>query len=156
VLSKTVPSKTEPSKTEPPKTVIAFDFGTKNIGAAVGNSMLKSAEPAGIFKARDGIPQWQELIDLIERWQADLIVVGLPFNMDGSESEMSLRAKKFGNRLHGRSGKQVAFIDERLTSNEAKAIASQSGHKGNYGQAPIDELAASLILEDWWRFSADT
>jgi len=138
----------------PHQTIIAFDFGTKNIGAAVGNTDTQNAEPAGIFRAKDGIPQWHELVDLLNEWQADKIVVGLPLNMDGTESEMSKRAKKFGNRLHGRTGKQVEFVDERLTSNEAKAQAAELGHRGNYGQAPIDELAACLILEDWWRLQS--
>lgn len=138
-------------------TVIAFDYGLRNIGAAVGQSLTFSARSAGIYKAKDGIPQWQDLLTLIDEWQAQELVVGLPLNMDGSESEMSRRAKKFGQRLHGRTGLKVHFTDERLSSFEAKSIASEQGHKGNYGQAPIDEIAACLILENWWsEYAANT
>ncbi len=132
-------------------TVLAFDYGTKNIGAAVGQSLTSSAQPAGIFKAKDGIPHWPDLVKLVNEWQVKEIVVGLPINMDGTESEMSIRAKKFGNRMHGRTGVKVSFIDERLSTREAKAIAEEQGHRGNYRQAPIDEIAACLILEQWWQ-----
>ena len=85
--------------------ILAFDFGTRRIGVAVGNELLHSARELTPLPARDGIPDWNVVTRLIEEWQPDLFVVGLPLNMDGTESLMSTRARKFGNRLHGRYGK---------------------------------------------------
>src|SRR5690606_16707927 len=73
--------------------VIAFDFGLRWIGAAVGQSMLATGSPLARLKARDGIPRWEEIDALLEEWKPDRLVVGLPLNMDGSESDMSLRAR---------------------------------------------------------------
>ena len=80
---------------------------------------------------------------------SDIVVVGLPVNMDGSEMEMTRRARKFGNRINGRFGYKIAFMDERLTTREAKAEAATQGHRGNYRNNPIDASAARLILESW-------
>ncbi len=131
-------------------TALAFDYGLKNIGVAVGQSLTASARELAPLKARDGIPDWLQLEQLLKEWQTGLVVVGIPLNMDGSESEMSRRARKFGHRLHGRFGVEVAFIDERLSTREAKSLAAERGHRGNYGEAPIDSLAACLLLESWW------
>jgi len=134
-----------------PLTALAFDFGTRSIGAAVGQTLSESATELPTLKAKDGIPNWQQLEQLLCEWAPNVIVVGLPVNMDGSEMEMTRRARKFGNRIHGRFGVKVEFADERLTTHEAKAEARQQGHKGNYHDNPIDSIAARLILEGWFR-----
>ena len=130
--------------------VLAFDFGTKNIGVAIGNTTLRQANPLSILKARDGIPNWDDIQRLITEWQAQQLIVGLPLNMDGSVSEMSTRARKFGQRLHGRFGLPVDFIDERLSSYEAKDMADALGHRGDYKNKPIDALAAAIVLDSWF------
>ena len=130
--------------------VLAFDFGTRRIGVAVGNELLKSARELAPLPARDGIPDWNQLARLVKEWQPDLFVVGLPLNMDGSESAMSTRARKFGNRLHGRYGKPCQMVDERGTTGEAKQIAHAAGHRGNYRKDSVDGIAAVLILEGWF------
>jgi putative Holliday junction resolvase len=145
---------TAPATALPHQTVIAFDFGTLNIGVAVGNSRSQSSQALNPIKARDGIPSWDQMAQLFEEWQPDLIVVGLPLNMDGSASDMSRRANKFANRIHGRFGLPCSTLDERLTTFEAKQHARAQGHKGNYREKPIDSVAAELILEDWWRSAA--
>ena len=94
------------------RTVLAFDFGTKSIGVAVGQEVTGTASPLAALKARDGIPDWQQIAALYEEWQPHLVVVGLPLNMDGSEQEMTQRAKKFANRLHGRFKVAVETCDE--------------------------------------------
>ena len=104
------------------RTVLAFDFGTKSIGVAVGQEVTGTASPLAALKARDGIPDWQQIAALYEEWQPHLVVVGLPLNMDGSEQEMTQRAKKFANRLHGRFKVAVETCDERLTTTDAKSI----------------------------------
>lgn len=130
--------------------ILAFDFGTRRIGVAVGNELLASASALEPLPARDGIPDWNVVTRLIEEWRPDLFVVGLPLNMDGSESEMSLRARKFGKRLYGRYGKPCEMVDERGSTSEAKAIAREAGHRGNYREEGVDGLAAQLILEGWF------
>lgn len=134
-----------------PITVLAFDFGTRWIGAAVGQSLLGSATALPSLKAKDGIPDWSALEKLIAQWRPDQVVVGLPLNMDGSESEMSARARKFGNRLHGRFGLPVAFSDERLSSFEAKGDILEQRHSRAFKQENVDSRSAAIILESWFR-----
>ena len=130
--------------------ILAFDFGTRRIGVAVGNELLHSARELPPLTARDGIPDWHLVTRLIEEWQPDLFVVGLPLNMDGTESLMSTRARKFGNRLHGRYEKPCEMVDERGSTREAKQIARAAGHRGNYREESVDGIAAVLILEGWF------
>ncbi len=130
--------------------ILAFDFGTRRIGVAVGNELLHSARELTPLPARDGIPDWNVVTRLIEEWQPDLFVVGLPLNMDGTESLRSTRARKFGNRLHGRYGKPCEMVDERGSTQEAKRIAHTAGHRGNYREESVDGIAAVLILEGWF------
>ncbi|MGQ9424924.1 Holliday junction resolvase RuvX [Gilvimarinus sp. F26214L] len=133
-----------------PQTILAFDFGTRNIGVAVGQTLTRTADELPPLPARDGIPDWDSIGRLLSEWQPQLLVVGLPLNMDGSPSELSARAKKFGNRLHGRFGLQVEMMDERLSTFSAKGEAMNRGHRGDYASNPVDSIAARLILESWF------
>lgn len=128
------------------KSLLAFDYGTRSIGVANGQTLTASASPLTELKARDGTPNWQQVEQLLNEWQPDLVLVGLPLNMDGTESDFAQRARKFARRLHGRFGVQVAMVDERLSTQEAKAIA---GHRDSYRDDPVDAIAAQLILESW-------
>lgn len=109
------------------KTVLGFDFGTKSIGVAVGQQITASATPLLSIKAVDGIPNWEEIAKLIQEWQPDLVVVGLPLNMDGTEQEMTHRARKFANRLNAKFGVKIFTQDERLTTTDAKARLFELG-----------------------------
>ncbi|RAW08662.1 Holliday junction resolvase RuvX [Halomonas elongata] len=129
--------------------ILGFDFGTRRIGVAVGNELTRSARPLDPLPARDGIPDWTRVARLVDEWRPDLFVVGLPLNMDGTESDMSTRARKFGKRLFGRYGIPCEMADERGSTREAKAIARDAGHRGNYRDDGVDGLAAVLILEGW-------
>lgn len=130
-------------------TVLAFDFGLRQIGLAVGNASLGTCEPLAVLRARDGTPDWLEIARRIEEWQPARLLVGEPLHMDGSDSDMTHRARRFARRLEGRFGLPVTMVDERLTSHEAKSRAREKGHHGDYRAAPIDAEAASLILESW-------
>jgi putative pre-16S rRNA nuclease len=132
------------------KNILAFDYGTQNIGVASGQTLTQTASELTALKARDGIPNWDELEKLLTEYRPEKVLVGLPLNMDDSESELSTRARKFGNRIHGRFGATVEMVDERLSTFAAKEEAAERGHKGNYAQAPIDSIAARLILESWF------
>lgn len=135
------------------RTVIGFDFGKKYIGVAVGQEMTGSASPLGSIKANDGIPNWDSLAKYLKEWQPDLIVVGLPLNMDGSEQQLTLDAKKFGSRIVGRFGLKVEFQDERLTTADAKEqLFSRGGYK-NLKKDNIDAESARLIIESFFEQS---
>lgn len=132
------------------KTILAFDFGTQSIGCAVGQSITGTAQGLPAFKAQDGIPNWAAIEAVIHEWAPDLLVVGLPLNMDGTEQPLTQRAKKFANRLHGRFNLPVALQDERLTTVEARAeIFARGGYKA-LKKGKVDGISACLILESWF------
>jgi putative holliday junction resolvase len=131
------------------KVLLAFDYGTKNIGVASAQTITKTANSLPGLKAKDGIPDWNQIEKLLTEYQPDLVLVGLPLNMDGSESELSTRARKFANRIHGRFGLKVEMVDERLTSFAAKGEVIEQGGSRDYKNNPVDSIAARILLEDW-------
>jgi len=133
------------------KTVIAFDYGINQIGLAVGQTLTGSANGIDVLRARDGQPNWDQVQSVIETWRPSLLLVGLPLNMDGTESDFCGRARKFGRRLHGRFGLETLMVDERLSTREAKSRDRERSGKTrqNYRQDPIDNIAAQIILESW-------
>lgn len=130
--------------------VMAFDFGTRRIGVASGQEMLGTGQAVAMLPARDGVPEWSQIEALLQEWQPDLVLVGLPLNMDDTENDMCARARKFGKRLHGRFHVLVEMVDERLTSFEAKGEVMAEGGSRDYGQHGVDDRAAVLILETWF------
>ncbi|WP_043319723.1 Holliday junction resolvase RuvX [Microbulbifer sp. HZ11] len=134
-----------------PISALAFDFGTSSIGLAYGQSLTGSARELDPLPAKDGKPDWDRVQRIIDEWKPKILVVGLPLNMDGSESDFGARARKFGQRLHGRLGLPVAYADERLSTRAAKDEARERGHRGDYANQPVDSIAARIFLEDWLR-----
>jgi len=130
--------------------VLGFDFGTTRIGLAIGQSLTASASPIDPVRARDGIPDWNQLDAVIAEWQPDALVVGIPLNMDGSISDMARRARKFANRIQDRYQRPCYLCDERLTTAEAKRIHLDAGGGTNFRLESVDGIAARLILEDWF------
>lgn len=126
------------------RTLLGFDYGTERIGVAVGQEVTGTAAPVNTLKTIKGAPDWDKLSQLIEQWQPELFVVGLPLNMDGTESGMCKKAQRFGNQLNGRYNIEVVMMDERLSSTEAEQIKSDQGI-----QRQTDELAAQVILQTW-------
>lgn len=132
----------------PIKTVLGFDYGEKKIGVAFGQMITQSAAPVSILKAIDGQPNWLEVEKLIKQWKPDCIVVGLPLNMDGTDTTVAPGAKKLANRIHGRFGLEVHLVDERLSSKGVAYVLDEIGdERKNRGQ--IDDLAACLIVESF-------
>ena len=117
------------------KTILAFDFGEKRIGVAVGNTITKTAEALKIIQEKNQDEKFKAIEALIQEWQPELLVVGLPTHPDGAEHQMTQKAKRFGNQLHGRFQKEVVWVDERYTS-----VSVQDGN---------DALAAQLILQQY-------
>jgi len=131
------------------QTLLAFDYGTRNIGVATGQTITSSANSLTPLKAKDGVPDWNQVEKLIQDWKPDLVLVGLPLNMDETESELSARARKFANRINGRFNVKIELVDERLTSFEAKGEVMSRGGSRDYKNNPVDSIAARLILESW-------
>jgi putative pre-16S rRNA nuclease len=133
------------------KTVIAFDYGLNQIGVAVGQTLTATSTPLEVLKARDGQPDWLKLENILKDWQPTLLLVGLPLNMDGSESDFCQRARKFGRRLQGRFGIETKMMDERLSTREAKSrdFEKTGKRRQSYRDQAIDNLAANIILESW-------
>ncbi|MGQ4277024.1 Holliday junction resolvase RuvX [Pseudidiomarina sp. E22-M8] len=129
--------------------LLGFDFGTHNIGVAVGQTITGTASPLAALKAKDGQPDWQRVGAIIQEWQPQSLVVGLPLNMDGTEQPLTDLARKFANRLHGRFGLPVELQDERLTTVAAKEELFARGGFRQLSKDKIDSAAAQLILEDY-------
>lgn len=131
-------------------TLLAFDYGTKSIGVAIGQQLTGTARPLAALKAQDGIPDWNKIEALLKEWLPDRVVVGLPLNMDGTEQPLTARARKFANRLHGRFGIQVDLHDERLSTVEARADLFSRGGFRALNKGSVDSLSAVVILESWF------
>jgi putative Holliday junction resolvase len=130
--------------------ILAFDYGLKSIGVAVGQRLTGTASTLKALKAVDGTPDWSQIEALLKEWQPELVVVGLPLNMDGTEQPFTARVHKFINRLHGRFGVKVPAHDERLTTVESRAeLFSQGGFK-KLSKDAVDCFSAKLILESWF------
>ena len=124
-------------------TVIGFDFGSRWIGVAVGQTLTRQATPLPAIKNND----WKGIARLLEEWQPQQLVVGLPLSMSGADQEMTARMQRFGRQLQGRFGIETSMVDERLTTREAYQIAiEQEQHKS---KTELDSLAAALITESW-------
>ncbi|MDQ7072967.1 MAG: Holliday junction resolvase RuvX [Gammaproteobacteria bacterium] len=131
------------------RTLFGFDYGLKNIGIAVGQQITQTANPLTAIKARDGIPNWQEIEALITEWKPELLIVGLPLNMDGTEQEMTAAARKFGHRLNGRFHIAVEWQDERLSTFEALEQLGISSKMHAKNRTDVDLVSAQLILQSW-------
>lgn len=132
------------------RSVLGFDFGTTRIGVAIGQTVTGTAQPLAPLKAKEGIPNWDEIARVVEEWQPDAFVVGLPLDMDGTENDMCQRARKFAKRLHGRFNRPYYMVDERLSSYEAKGQVIARGGNRNFKENSVDGLAAQMILETWF------
>ncbi|MBP2700907.1 Holliday junction resolvase RuvX [Photobacterium lucens] len=133
------------------RTVLGFDYGTRSIGVAIGQELTGTATPLAAIKANDGVPNWDNIEKLLKEWQPDLVVVGLPLDLEGKELEtITPRAKKFANRVHGRFGCQVELHDERLSTVEARAELFERGGYRSLSKGNIDSQSAVVILESWF------
>lgn len=132
------------------RTLLAFDFGTRSIGVAIGQEITGTARPLTSLKAQDGVPDWQKVEKLLNEWQPALVIVGLPLNMDGTEQPLTARARKFAQRLHGRFGVKVDLHDERLSTVEARADLFERGGFRALDKGSVDAASAVIILESWF------
>ena len=133
-----------------PRIVMAFDFGIKHIGIAIGQEITKTASTFYSIKALEGQPDWNELDDIIHEWKPDLIVVGDPYNMDGSRSKIQDMSDRFSDALYKRYQIQLEKTDERLSSREANERL-QNLDIGTKSSSNKHSISAQVILEDRFR-----
>ena len=133
------------------KSIMSFDFGTQKMGMAVGQALIESATPLALFPMRDGIPNWDELLKIVKQHQPQLFLVGLPLNMDDSESELSARARKFARRLRHQTNIETWMVDERLTTREARDTLDRYQSQGQAKRLSADSLAAAILIENWYQ-----
>jgi len=151
------------------RTVIAFDFGTRRIGIAIGQELTKTASPLTTIRLSDKSPSpdsanfdWSNIDKIIQEWQPQVAVVGLPLTADGAETAVTRGAKAFGEALQKRYNLETFWVDERLTSAEAESMIAANQKSGKSGKTSrnrssrsqdkgeIDRMAAKLILDSWF------
>jgi putative Holliday junction resolvase len=144
-----------PTVTHRKGTVLAFDFGEKRIGVAVGEWLLQQAHPLTVIHGEANAERFAAIAALIEEWQPASLVVGLPVSLDGTAHAMTARCTRFANQLRGRFGLPVDYAEERLTSCEANERLRESGHNAKSARAHLDAIAAQLILQCHFERIAD-
>ena len=129
------------------ETYLGFDYGTKRIGVAVGNTVSGSATALDTIAVKNEQPDWLHITRLIEEWQPDALIVGWPIQMDESDNPVTPKAKRFGNRLHGRYQIMVHHVDERLSSHMALSEIREAGYNRKRSRGLVDSYAAREILQ---------
>jgi putative Holliday junction resolvase len=130
-------------------TLLGFDFGMKRIGVAVGQTLTRTANPLPILPARNGIPDWQQVTNLINDWHPQVLIVGKPLNMDGTTQPLTKAAQFFAKNLQQRYHLPVHEVDERLSSVAARdEVFSKGGYRALQNKS-VDGIAAQIILLDW-------
>ena len=127
--------------------VLGFDFGEKRIGIATGQAITRSSNPLTTLSCVNSKPDWEGIEKLIQQWKPDALIVGLPFYLDGSESEMTKRAGKFSRQLEGRFNLPVYTHNEALSSFEAEQFLKDK--KKQHNKQDIDKIAAAIIVQSW-------
>ena len=127
-----------------PRSFLSFDFRTRRVGVAVGNTLLQSAQPLRTI-ASEGEARFSAIAALLAEWKPDALIVGVPFHPDGAAHDNTRRAQRFARQLHGRFGLAVHEVDERYTTTEALS----------QGAADADAAAAALILDQFFRTLPD-
>ena len=138
-----------------PRTFLGFDFGMKRIGIAAGQDLTATTTALDAVRVNEAMPDWAAITRLVNSWKPDALVVGLPFNLDGTEHDMTHAAREFGIQLQQRYHIPVHMIDERLSSHAAEQILAASGKKRpklhtQASKQQIDSVAAQVILETWF------
>lgn len=134
----------------PGGTVLAFDFGEKRIGVAVGERLLGQAHPLTTIRSEANSERFAAIAALISEWQPSRLVVGLPLALDGAAHAMTARCTRFANQLRGRFGLPVDYAEERLSSVEAEEKLRECGHNAKSAKEHIDALAAQIILQSFF------
>ncbi|HJU49968.1 MAG TPA: Holliday junction resolvase RuvX [Pseudogulbenkiania sp.] len=134
----------------PDGTTLAFDFGERRIGVAMGETLLGIAHPLITIDTEITDQRFAAIGKLIEEWRPAQLVVGLPVHADGTEHDLTRLARRFANRLKGRFGLPVWLVDERHTSLIAEGLLNEAGVRGRKQKPALDQVAAQAILQTWF------
>ena len=129
--------------------IIAFDYGEKKIGVAVGQTSTNTSSPLQIIFNKDNNTNWTSISSLLDEWKPDLILIGKPLNMDGSDSEIMKKVDKFYKQLKSIYDADIEFVDERLTTFEAREILKDEK------QDNVDAHAAKILIDNWFDINRD-
>ncbi|MCH9782236.1 MAG: Holliday junction resolvase RuvX [Betaproteobacteria bacterium] len=138
------------SNIQPNRNVIAFDFGEKKIGVAIGNSITKTAHPLETIRKVKKSERIEIIENLLNEWEPGIVVVGLPLNEDGTESRLTLLAQNFAKKIKNRFKVPIVMVDERYTSVEAKILLNGNVKSIKKGNQVIDQVAAQIILGSYF------
>ncbi len=130
-------------------TLLAFDFGTKRIGVAVGNTLVRIAHPLITIDTELTEKRFMTIAQLLDTWKPNLLLVGLPMHSDGTPHELTRLCQRFARRLQGRFGVEVVLYDERYTSKTASVALREAGITGRNQKAMLDQVAAQHILQSY-------
>jgi putative Holliday junction resolvase len=139
--------------TDPPPpetTVLAFDFGTRRIGVAVGNTLVRVAHPLATIDDESSTRRFTAIAALVDEWKPGMLVVGIPVHADGTPHAMTARARRFARQLQGRHRLPVVEADERWTTQDAQSALDAAGRGGRRGRALRDAIAAQAILQGYF------
>ena len=136
-------------------TVLAFDFGEKRIGVAVGETALGQAHPLTVFTAHSDVERLAAIARLVDEWQPERLVIGRPTHADGTPHAMTARTAEFAQSLRTRFDLPVSEADERLTSRDAQTRLRETGRTAKTMKPVLDAVAAQLILQTWFDFPHD-
>ncbi|EEG07009.1 Holliday junction resolvase RuvX [Pseudogulbenkiania ferrooxidans] len=134
----------------PDGTTLAFDFGERRIGVAMGETLLGIAHPLTTIDTEITEQRFAAIGKLIEEWRPAQLVVGLPVHADGTEHDLTRLSRRFANRLKGRFGLPVWLVDERHTSLIAESLLNEAGVRGRKQKPALDQVAAQAILQTWF------
>jgi putative Holliday junction resolvase len=134
---------------KPDATILAFDFGTRRIGVATGNTLTRTAHPLTTVEASHESERLDGIAPLIDEWRPDRLVVGLPVHADGTPHAMTARARRFATAIGARFALPVTLVDERWTSEVATIALRAAGRGGRDARAARDAAAAQIILQAW-------
>jgi putative holliday junction resolvase len=146
--SDAVPAAVSVAEPQRAQTLLAFDFGTRFVGIAVGDTETRSAHPLEMIDAEDNATRFARIRALVDEWRPARFVVGLPLSPDGAENDMTRRARRFAKQLEGRFRLTVEMVDERLSSASAEELLASMGRGGRNRKNDSHALAAQIILQD--------
>ena len=127
--------------------IVAFDFGTKKIGVAVGQTSTYTSSPLKVISSKDNKVKWNEIMILLNEWKPELVIVGKPLNMDGTDSEIMKEVEKFYQKLKSIYHAKFEYIDERLTTFEARQILEEKKFE------TVDANAAKILIDNWFELN---
>ena len=129
--------------------IVAFDFGTKKIGVAVGQTATYTSSPLQVIINKDDKVNWNEISSLLNEWKPELIIVGKPLNMDGTDSEIMKQVERFYQKLKKIYDTNFEYIDERLTTFEARQILEDTNINN------VDANAAKILIDNWFEMNKE-